>query len=375
MVFNREITLHFLSSHKTVILSKWKEGLRNLSEGYIDYYEEDIEKILNLLMKHQKNTDNTDTYNDDMLKDLGEEIASNRIKQLLNMDIFFSTASKGRSIIIDQVLTYKASQESLSGMTQQVNSFFDKLIYYALSSFTDLKTKQVAEVAEQYQLINPNHKDRLTLLGQMTSSFVHEFRNPLTSIMGFIQLLQAEQPEIKYLDIISKELDQLNYRITQFLNISKKETPTSLEENFSINHLINEVIEFLYPSILDVKATITCNIEDDFEIVGSKEEFRQVLLNIILNALDVVAEVPKPSINISVSQSAGILTLNISNNGPKIPDDVLPNIFDPFITTKKSGTGLGLFVCKEIILKHQGSLTCQSTDFVTTFSINVMTPL
>ena len=56
----------------------------------------------------------------------------------------------------------------------------------------------------------------------MTSSFVHEFRNPLTSIMGFIQLLQSEQPEVKYLDIISKELEQLNSRITQFLKFLKK---------------------------------------------------------------------------------------------------------------------------------------------------------
>ena len=367
MVLNREMTLHFLSSHKTTILTEWKERLKHLPDGYIDYFEEEIEKILNSLMKQLKNTD---TNMDDMLKDLGEKISAGRVKQRLNMDMFFSITSIGRSIIIDQFLAYDAIKGELSSVIHQINAYFDKLIYFALSSYTDLKTKQVAE---QYQLINPNHKDRLTLLGQMTSSFVHEFRNPLTSIMGFIQLLQAEQPEIKYLDIISKELDQLNYRITQFLNLSKSETDTTQNEVFPIAPLVDEVIEFLYPSILEVNAIVSCNIEGDAQLVGSKEEFRQVLLNIILNALDVVTETPNPSIDISGSVTSGFLTLNISNNGPKIPSEVLPSIFEPFITTKKRGTGLGLFVCKEIILKHQGTLTCHSTDFLTTFSIRVKT--
>ncbi|GAA3326807.1 hypothetical protein GCM10020331_064220 [Ectobacillus funiculus] len=57
----------------------------------------------------------------------------------------------------------------------------------------------------------------------MSASFVHEFRNPLTSIMGFVKLLRADNPELPYLDIISHELDQLNFRISQFLLVSRKE--------------------------------------------------------------------------------------------------------------------------------------------------------
>ena len=57
----------------------------------------------------------------------------------------------------------------------------------------------------------------------MSASFVHEFRNPLTSIMGFVKLLKTDHPNLSYLDIISHELDQLNFRISQFLLVSKKE--------------------------------------------------------------------------------------------------------------------------------------------------------
>ncbi|MCK1993032.1 GHKL domain-containing protein [Peribacillus muralis] len=368
MVSNREMTIHFLSSQRITIISKWKDELMHLPDGYIGYFKGEVENIFNLLMDQLGKSD-TDIEN--VLKVIGKKIAYDRVTKQLNMEIFFSSVTIGRSLIIEHVLNSKVPKEEISDLIKQINIYFDQLIQFALSHYTELKTQ---ELDERYKFISPNHKDRLTLLGQMTSSFVHEFRNPLTSIMGFIQLLQAEQSEIKYLDIISKELDQLNYRITQFLNMSKKETSESPFELFSISQLVNEVIEFLYPSILEVNAAITCNVADDAVITGSEEEFRQVLLNIILNALDVVAGMPSPSIYISGSESPpGILTLNISNNGPKIPKEVLPNIFEPFITTKKRGTGLGLFVCKEIVLKHKGTLSCHSTDFLTTFSIQLQT--
>ncbi|MFJ7752464.1 histidine kinase N-terminal domain-containing protein [Peribacillus muralis] len=365
---NREMTIHFLSSQQGTIISKWKDELLHLPDGYIGYFKGEVENIFNLLVD-QLGTSDTDI--EDMLKVIGKKIASDRANKQLNMEIFFSSISIGRSTIIEHLLNSNVSMEEVSGLIKQINIYFDQLIQFASSHYSELKMK---ELDDRYQFISPNHKDRLTLLGQMTSSFVHEFRNPLTSIMGFIQLLQAEQPETKYLGIISKELDQLNYRITQFLNMSKKETSESPPELFSISRLANEVIEFLYPSILEVNASITCNVADDAVITGSEEEFRQVLLNIILNALDVVTGMPSPSIYISGSECPpGILTLNISNNGPKIPEEVLPNIFEPFITTKKRGTGLGLFVCKEIVLKHKGTLSCHSTDFLTTFSIQLQT--
>lgn len=367
MVFKREETSHFLSSKKNLVISAWKERSLGLLESYKGNFEEETEKIFNLLLYQLENPDNNI---DDALMVIANKLAYEQAQKQEKLDVLIEVSAIGRSIIIDLLLDADISKEIIAEIIHYVNAYFDRLLQFSSTHFTELKIRQHEEHGHY---ISPNHKERLTLLGQMTSSFVHEFRNPLTSIMGFIQLLQAEQPEIKYLDIISKELDQLNYRITQFLNISKKETLKSDTEIFSISELVNDVIEFLYPSVLDVNASITCNIPDEAMISGSEEEFRQVLLNIILNALDVVADSPSPSIYISGFKLNGILSLNISNNGPRIPDDVLPTIFDPFITTKESGTGLGLFVCKEIILKHGGSITCHSTEFLTTFSIKLKT--
>lgn len=355
MLFNKALAIDFLTNNPK-IMSQWKQ---------FSFTEEQVESFFELLRKEMLQDSNVK----EGLDSLAKSIATEQFVKKINLEDCTHTITSGRSILITEVLNLGISNEEKTHLIHQMNRLLDKFIHLILSHYGNLQEKSLEE---QYYFISQTHKDRLTLLGQMTSSFVHEFRNPLTSIMGFIQLLQSEQPEVKYLDIISKELEQLNSRITQFLNFSRKENELPTITLFSISQLVQDVIEFLYPSILEVNASVSCNITDDIHINGSKEEIRQVLLNIILNALDVITNIPSPSIYISCTQSPlKHLILTISNNGPKIPEDVLPTIFDPFVTTKKQGTGLGLFVCKEIIEKHGGTLTCTSTDLLTTFTIHL----
>lgn len=356
MLFNKALAIDFLTNnHK--IMSQWKQ---------LSFTEEQVESFFELLQKEILQDANAK----EGLDTLAKSIATERFVQKINLEDCTNAITSGRSILITEILKLGISNEEKTHIINQMNGFLDQFLHLILSHYGNLQEKSLEE---QYYLISQTHKDRLTLLGQMTSSFVHEFRNPLTSIIGFIQLLQSEQSNVKYLDIISTELDQLNSRITQFLNFSKKENESSSAPTlFSISQLIYDVIEFLYPSILEVNASVSCNITDGINIHGSKEELRQVLLNIILNALDVISDIPLPSIYISCTQSPlKQLILTISNNGPKIPEDVLPTIFEPFVTTKKQGTGLGLFVCKEIIEKHGGTLTCTSSDILTTFTIHL----
>lgn len=355
MLFNKAGAIDFLTNYQELI-NQWKR---------LTLTEEQVEIIFELLRKEIIE----DTCIKNELDSLAKRIATDRFVNKTTLEDYTNTISEGRLILITAVIHLNLSNEEKMNLLHHINSVLDRLVHLTLTHYCHLQEKSLEE---QYYFISQTHKDRLTLLGQMTSSFVHEFRNPLTSIMGFIQLLQSEQTEVKYLDIISKELEQLNSRITQFLNFSKKEKEASVITLFSISNLVQDVIDFLYPSILEVNASVSCNILDDIHIAGSKEEIRQVLLNIILNALDVISNIPSPSIYISCTQSPlNQLILTISNNGPKIPEDVMPTIFEPFVTTKKQGTGLGLFVCKEIIEKHGGTLTCTSTDLLTTFTIHL----
>jgi signal transduction histidine kinase len=361
----KEGIIHCLMQEKGSVLTEWLTEITvSENDPYFDMFRQNGEAlydvILNALLKPFDSMYVT-------IQNLAHVVAAGQFKAGSDFHNFINNTAAGRTIILNRLIRMKRISKENEYVIQSINECFDTFIYHAVSHYSVISREMLEK---QYYLLNQTHKDRLTLLGQMTSSFVHEFRNPLTSIMGFIQLLQSENTNIKYLDIISKELEQLNYRVTQFLNLSKRENSDNGPQTFSLLDLVNEVIDFLYPTILDVKAAITCNVPKDLYIKGSKEEFRQVLLNIILNAMDVIGDVPSPAIYIVATEKpAGYLTLNIANNGPKIQEEIISTIFEPFITTKRLGTGLGLFVCKEIIEKHGGTLSCASTDSITTFSI------
>ena len=250
-----------------------------------------------------------------------------------------------------------------------INSMMDHLTSIAIPLFIE---RTYSDGNGREDAMSESHRERLTLLGQMTSSFVHEFRNPLTSIKGFIQLLKAEQPNLKYLDIISTELEQLNSRISQFLMISKREQSDHHPILFQLDTLIQDVIAFLYPSIVDTNVKVETEIEGEISLRGNAEEIRQVLLNIIFNALDALAHTSEPLISIKAKiLDDGQAMIDIANNGPLIPEDIQKNLFQPFTTTKKLGTGLGLFVCKEIIENHKGTLSCSSSENSTHFFIHL----
>jgi signal transduction histidine kinase len=306
----------------------------------------------------------------DLIEKLAIEVSEERVLADINLGDFVYNVNLGRTVLYSYLsntgITWSDMQESIN----RINFCFDKFLYYAVSHYSEAKNKIIEEKTMH---IDSTHQDRLTLLGQMTSSFIHEFRNPLTSIQGFIQLLKADYPDMKYLDIISSELGQLNFRISQFLLLSKKELIGKEKDYFNFNTLIDEVLNFLYPSILDGKVKIKKELSEEITLNGYADEIRQVFINIIFNAIDVLnhSENPNPTIEIYSGLENQSIKITISNNGPVIPSELRKTIFEPFFTTKKLGTGLGLFVCKEIIEKHKGNLECESAPDKTTFSIHL----
>jgi signal transduction histidine kinase len=359
----------FFNKNKEELLREWENSIV-ISKG--DPYKEKISlngiAIFNIVLTMHTMTE------DELLETIQKyalEISEERALANINIGDFVYNVNLGRTVLYSYLsksgLVWADLQESIN----KINFCFDKFLYYAVTHYTEAKNKIIEE---KTMFIDSTHQDRLTLLGQMTSSFIHEFRNPLTSIQGFIQLLKADYPEMKYLDIISSELAQLNFRISQFLLLSKKELIGKEKEQFNQNKLIDEVLNFLYPSILDGKVKIKKDIVDDITLYGYADEMRQVFINIIFNAIDVLNHhrIPNPTIEIKCSvENNSHVVLSISNNGPMIPTELSKTIFEPFFTTKKLGTGLGLFVCKEIIEKHKGELTCLSTPDLTVFTIKL----
>ncbi|MBT2644814.1 GHKL domain-containing protein [Bacillus sp. ISL-41] len=356
--------LSFLTSEKEKLIADWTEKII-VSED--DPYKEKISKNAErmyavILSVFSKTSEELEEHIQELAFMVGEE----RVRADINIGDFVYNVNSGRSVLYKHLHKMNMEWTEMQEAINSINYCFDTFLYYAVSYYNEQKNKIIEE---KNQFIDSTHKDRLTLLGQMTSSFIHEFRNPLTSIQGFIQLLRSEHQDMKYLDIISSELEQLNFRISQFLLLSKKELIGKEKTHFSLNKMIDEVLNFLYPSILDTNVRVIKEVAEEMDLYGYADEIRQVLINIIFNAIDVLSQYrDDPHIEIKgffVNDTH--IKIEISNNGPIIPDNLLKTIFEPFVTTKTLGTGLGLFVCREIIEKHKGILACSSEPDKTSF--------
>ncbi|WP_121609716.1 histidine kinase N-terminal domain-containing protein [Mesobacillus foraminis] len=356
----------FLLSEKDSLIAEWTKKIQiSEDDPYRDKISSNAEEMLGIIINlFSKPDDEVDLHIEKLAILIGKE----RVKANINIGDFVYNVNLGRSIIYSYLKKLELDWDHLQESIDRINYCFDHFLYFAVSYYSEHKNKIIEEKNE---FINSTHQDRLTLLGQMTSSFIHEFRNPLTSIQGFIQLLKADHPDMKYLDIITNELDQLNFQISQYLLLSKKELIGKEKTRFSLNIMIDEVLAFLYPSLLDSKVNVVKETNEEMELVGYADEIRQVLINIVFNAIDVLSQYREdPQINIKgYTVNDTHIKLEIANNGPAIPEHMLKSIFEPFVTTKKLGTGLGLFVCREIIEKHKGILACSSVPDKTEFII------
>ncbi|MBP3951354.1 GHKL domain-containing protein [Bacillus sp. YZJH907-2] len=354
-----------LEEHETTLLTEWENQI------IVDPEDPSKEKVRQngYLMYQLTKKTLFNEITESEIEELANKIALERIEANINIGDFVYNVNIGRSAVIDYMLRANIDASKLRVYVKKVNSQFDEFCYHAVSIYTDIKSK---ELNEKNGIINQTHRDKLVVLGQMSASFVHEFRNPLTSIIGFNKLLRQEYPDMKYLDIIQLELDQLKFRITQFLHTSKIDM-INVKEPFILYDLLDDILNFLYPSIVDTDVSLKLNIDQTIEIKANKDELKQVFLNILMNSIDAVQQREKPRIVIVEASKSenGHIVISIVNNGPIIPQEVQQTIFEPFFTTKEVGTGIGLYVCNNIIEKHNGRLTCQSTHEMTTFTIEI----
>lgn len=356
----------FLEENHDQFIRNWRNKSL-ISED--DIYKEEVVRngweMYQLIKKAIK-----DPLSEDEIIMLANKTAHERVQANVNISEFVYNVNTGRSEVVKWVWNSGIPSEELQPFIDQINALFDKFSYLAVRKYTQIREKQLEE-KELY--INQTHKERLTILGQMSSSFVHEFRNPLTSVIGFTRLLQNELPGHPYLEIMRHELDQLNYRISQFLHVSRKELIESKREEVNLSFLMQELVEFLYPSLLDGDVVIQLDIDPSITMIANKDELRQVFLNLIINSIDALQQMKDGSRTIQVVcvENGAFTELSITNNGPKIEEEAIHAIFEPFFTTKDLGTGIGLYICKKLIEKHDGEIYCRSDDNKTSFIIRL----
>jgi len=357
-----EMMCRYLEANEERLLSYWMEQVIVSPEENAELIYQNGKEMYRLVLLYLRKQ-----INKEQIRLLSHKVAHERVQAGVNIGDFILNVSLGRSAIFHHLYELLIPLEHLQPIINTINDCFDIFLHYAVSKYTEYKDH---DLEEKKQFIQQTHKDRLTILGQMSASFVHEFRNPLTSVMGFVKLLQREHPNLKYLDIMQHELEQLNFRISQFLLISRRGELNPSIESFPLRTLTDQILEFIYPSIAYGDVEVEVQIEDTITLNGNRDEMKQVILNLILNSIDALQEVPDHKrVKIEAAATDQAVTLTVENNGPAIPSEMLIAIFEPFVTTKDLGTGLGLFVCKQIVEKHGGTIHCDSTDEYTRFTL------
>ena len=209
--------------------------------------------------------------------------------------------------------------------------------------------------------------EKMAAVGKIASKVVHEIRNPLGSLNLNVDLLLdsiggGDSPEEReareILQTIKRETRRLSQITEEYLQFSRMPQPTGREED--LNAVLLELADFLRPELRRSGIRLIMNLDDRRPMVACDSRLlRQVVLNLIRNAMDVV---PTQSGQVMVVTRAerGGSTIEVDDNGPGIDPGALPRIFEPFFTTKQEGTGLGLAVVSQIVEEHQGRVTCQS---------------
>lgn len=219
--------------------------------------------------------------------------------------------------------------------------------------------------------------DRLAMIGQISAGTAHEIRNPLTSIKGFLQILnnslrnKGMDKEHQYTEIMLDEIDRINNLVSEFLLLSKPKDTSLSKVDFST--VIREILPIINNEALLYNVTVQYETKYNLPFVlADRELLKQVCLNISKNGIEAMGDGGGILTLIeNVDTEQGRVYIDIHDTGPGIPAFLIDKIFDPFFTTKEKGTGLGLSVCQRIIHDMGGSIRVSSKGFGTTFSISV----
>jgi PAS domain S-box-containing protein len=207
--------------------------------------------------------------------------------------------------------------------------------------------------------------ERLAAMGQMIGGFAHELNNPLTSILGMSELLQeGEAPESvrKQMVVLQQQARRAAEIVQNLMYFSRPPAPGKTP--IDLGELVQRTLHLHAYSLRKSNITVDFLKETSVPVVsGDAHQLMQVFLNLILNSEQAMREVrDRGTLRIRIEKQEKSVSVIFQDDGPGISPDILPNIFDPFYTTKRPGrgTGLGLSISKAILREHNGNVEATS---------------
>jgi PAS domain S-box-containing protein len=230
----------------------------------------------------------------------------------------------------------------------------------------DITERKRAEALLQEQRRELAHLNRVAALGKLSGALAHELNQPLAAILANARagqrIMAAVQPDMTELRDILEDIAFDDRRagdvISRLQGLLRKGDlqvrPVQVED------LVSEVLSLLHSDLIHRRVSASTDLAVNLPPVrGDRVQLQQVLLNLIVNACDAMAELPAGERHFTVAArftETGAVELSVSDQGQGIPEAQLEQVFEPFVTTKKSGLGMGLAICRSIITAHGGRM-------------------
>ncbi len=240
----------------------------------------------------------------------------------------------------------------------------------------------------QHQLVEQhrqqmNRAEALAKMGELATGLAHEIKNPISGIVFALNSILRDIPENDKRREIFEELIKQANRVEQNLEalLSYAKENRLQKSPTDINSIIERLLLFVKQQQDMESIEVSSELDPELpQVLVDARQIEQVLLNLIINAIQAMPEGGKLRVTTAYQSSAKKIRILIQDSGIGIPQNIQDKIFQPFFSTKENGTGLGLTLCKEIVLKHSGNLTFQSkpgegTIFIIELPIGRLEPL
>jgi two-component system, LuxR family, sensor kinase FixL len=234
----------------------------------------------------------------------------------------------------------------------------------------DITDRKEAEVESALHRRELAHLSRVSVLGELAGTLAHELNQPLAAILGNAQvgrrMMHQESPDLKeiaaILDDVAGDAKRAGGIIHGMRAMFRKDSVNDAEA-VDLNETVDQVLALLHSEIIGRKAKVEFRPGVGLPpAAAGRVEVQQVILNLLLNGLDAMQAAAKDiaHLEIATSQETGHLHLVVRDHGPGIPAEMMPRLFEPFVTTKSGGLGLGLAISRGIAERFRGELTAEN---------------
>jgi PAS domain S-box-containing protein len=242
----------------------------------------------------------------------------------------------------------------------------DKPLYF-VSQVHDISERRQAQMEIDRARLELAHMSRVSLVGQLTTSLAHELAQPITAItinaaagLQAIEIGAPSETRALFQDIFD-DGRRAGKVVKNVMRMLKKDNPP--HTRVDLNQLIQEIVHVMRSDLLGHHVNLTMNLDSaNSEINGNPVELQQVLLNLMLNATEAMGSIPVSErfLVISTSVHSDTVELSVQDTGVGAPPDDMKRIFEPFVTTKGTGVGVGLAICAQIVSAHKGKLSAEN---------------